>query len=183
MFHSKRTLLWRKWITIYSTKTLFFPVQLWEMCTQSNLHFLVLYERLPHFFWDYECSLPNSQWIQIYEAKVCWYPMKLRNVAKGLCISNCFCTIKLLSDFQTGNNMSLSYMETSSNLLQLKITCYFLIYFCVLTLFSETFKDCLPMTFFFFLSSPVCLCLPWNTISQVKNEALRARWFKRFNEI
>lgn len=33
-----------KRFTIYSTKTLFFLVQLWELLTQSNLHCLVLCE-------------------------------------------------------------------------------------------------------------------------------------------
>lgn len=110
-----------KRITICSTNTFFFLVQSWEMLTQSNLRYLVPYEQLPHFYWDYEYSLSHSQWIQFYEAKVCWYPMKLRYTTKGLCFANCFHTIKILSDFQTRNSMSLRCMGTSSGLLQLKM--------------------------------------------------------------
>lgn len=77
--------------------------------------------------------------------------LKLRNIAKGLCISNCFCTIKLLSDCQTGNNMSLIYMETSSNLLQLKITYVIFWYTSVYLLyFLKHLKTVCQWFFFFF---------------------------------
>lgn len=39
----------------------------------------------------------------------------------GLCFTNCFHTVKLLSDFQTRNSISLSYMATGLYLLQLKL--------------------------------------------------------------